>query len=377
VICPTGSIVVKDDTEKVMEAINDPDKVVVVQTAPAVRVALGELFGGATGAIVTPKMVGALKLVGFDRVMDTNFTADLTIWEEATEFLTRLTNNIDMPLLTSCSPGWINFLEMYYPELIKHHSSCKSPQQMFGALAKTFYAQREKLDPAKIVSVSIMPCTAKKFEAKRPEMRASGFQDVDYVLTTRELGKLIKSAGIDLEAVQPQNYDPIMGIGTGAGTIFGNTGGVMEAALRFAYEHVTKETLTQLEFNAVRGLTGLKEAEVDLKGTKIKVAVSHGLANARKVLEAIKAGNPHNWNFIELMACPGGCISGGGQPINHDEDYRVKRTNGLYEDDRHLPLRKSQDNPEVKAIYAEFLKGGPGGPEAHKLLHSHAIHGHH
>ena len=373
VICPTGSIVAKDYTEQVMDAINDPDKVVVVQTAPAVRVALGELFGGDTGAIVTPKMVGALKVLGFDRVLDTNFTADLTIWEEATEFLHRLTNNIDMPLITSCSPGWINFLEMYYPDLVKHHSSCKSPQQMFGALAKTFYAQKEKLDPAKIVSVSIMPCTAKKFEAARPEMRASGFQDVDYVLTTRELGKLLKSAGINLDSVKPQNYDPIMGHGTGAGTIFGNTGGVMEAALRFAYEKVVGETLTQLEFNAVRGLTGLKEAEIDLKSTKIKVAVAHGLANARKVLESIKAGNPNKWHFIEVMACPGGCISGGGQPINHDENYRTKRTNGLYEDDRNLKTRKSQDNPEVKAIYAEFL-GEPGGKKAHELLHSHSCH---
>ena len=373
VICPTGSIVVRDDTEKVMEAIHDPDKVVVVQTAPAVRVALGELFGAQTGSIVTPKMVGALKLLGFDRVLDTNFTADLTIWEEATEFLARLTNNRDMPMITSCSPGWINFLEMYYPDLVKHHSSCKSPQQMFGALAKTFYAQKEKLDPAKIVSVSIMPCTAKKFEAKRPEMRASGFQDVDYVLSTRELGKLIKSAGICLNDVKPQNYDPIMGIGSGAGTIFGNTGGVMEAALRFAYEAVTKDTLSKLEFDVVRGLNGLKEAEIDLKGTKIKVAVAHGLANARQVMEAIKAGNPHKWNFIEVMACPGGCISGGGQPISHDMNYRTKRTNGLYEDDKNLQYRKSQDNPEVKAIYKEFL-GEPGGHKAHELLHSHSVH---
>jgi NADH-quinone oxidoreductase subunit G/NADP-reducing hydrogenase subunit HndD len=372
VICPTGAIVAKDDTEAVMDALSDPDKVVVVQTAPAVRVALGELFGSATGAIVTPKMVGALKVLGFDRVLDTNFTADLTIWEEATEFLTRLNSNKDMPLITSCSPGWINFLEMYYPDYVKHHSSCKSPQQMFGALAKTYYAQKEKLDPAKIVSVSIMPCTAKKFEAQRPEMRSSGFKDVDYVLTTRELGKLIKAAGIALDEVKPQNYDSIMGIGSGAGTIFGNTGGVMEAALRFAYEKVTGETLTQVEFNAVRGLTGIKEAEVDLKSAKIKVAVAHGLANARQIMEAIKAGNPHKWHFIEVMACPGGCISGGGQPINHDLNFRAKRASGLYEDDRNLQYRKSQDNPEVKAIYAEFL-GEPGGKKAHELLHT----GHH
>ena len=375
VICPVGAIVVKDDTEKVLEAINDPDKVVVVQTAPAVRVALGELFGGQTGAIVTQKMVAALKMLGFDRVLDTNFTADLTIIEEATEFLDRLTKNIDMPVLTSCSPGWINFLEMFYPELVKHHSSCKSPQQMFGALAKTFYAEKEKLDPAKIVSVSIMPCTAKKFEATRPEMRSSGYQDVDYVLTTRELGKLIKSAGICLSDIQPQNYDPFMGVGTGAATIFGNTGGVMEAALRTAYEKVSGETLPQLDFTAVRGLAGIKEAEVDLKKAKIKVAVAHGLGNARKVLDSIKAGNPNKWQFIEIMACPGGCISGGGQPINPDSAYRSKRADGLYEDDRTLKYRKSHENPEITAIYADYL-GEPGGEKAHKLLHSHSVHGH-
>jgi iron-only hydrogenase group A len=278
-------------------------------------------------------------------------------------------------MITSCSPGWINFLEMFYPDMIKHHSSCKSPQQMFGALAKTFYAEKQKLDPAKIVSVSIMPCTAKKFEANRPEMRASGYKDVDYVLTTRELGKLIKSAGININEVKPQDYDPIMGEGTGAATIFGVTGGVMEAALRFAYEAVTGETLNQLEFAAVRGLTGIKEAEVDLKGTKVKVAVGHGMGNARQILESIKAGNPNKWNFIEIMGCPGGCISGGGQPISHEMDFRTQRTNGLYEDDKNLPHRKSQDNSEVKAIYAEYL-GKPCGDKSHKLLHSHAIHGH-
>jgi len=368
-ICPTGAIVVKDDTEKVLAAINDPDKVVVVQTAPAVRVALGELFGGRTGAAVTSKMVGALKMLGFDRVLDTNFAADLTIIEEATEFLERLAENRDLPMITSCSPGWINFLEMFYPELVVHHSSCKSPQQMFGALTKTFYAEKEKLDPAKIVSVSIMPCTAKKFEALRPGMRASGYQDVDHVLTTRELGRLLKSAGLNLEEIPPQNYDPLMGLGSGASTIFGNTGGVMEAALRTAYEKVSGECLNQLDFHVVRGLSGVKEAEINLKKAQIKVAVAHGLGNARQVLEALKAGNPHQWAFIEIMACPGGCISGGGQPISRDLNFRAKRAASLYEEDRNLPYRKSHENPEIKALYAEYL-GEPGGEKAHHLLHS-------
>jgi len=371
-ICPTGAITVKDDTEKVMAAINDPDKIVVVQTAPAVRVALGELFGGEPGSIVTGKMVGALKLLGFDRVLDTNFTADLTIMEEATEFLDRLKNGWDMPMITSCSPGWINFLELFYPELVKHHSSCKSPQQMFGALAKTYYAQEQRLDPKKIVSVSIMPCTAKKFEALRPEMRSSGFQDVDYVLTTRELGKLLKSSGIFFNDIQPDEFDSIMGMGTGAGTIFGNTGGVMEAALRTAYEVVTGKTLENVDFNVVRGMGGIREADIDLDGTQIRVAVAHGLGNARQVMEAIKKGNRNRWDFIEVMACPGGCIAGGGQPISNDINFRAKRIAGLYEDDRELPLRKSHENPEIQAIYRDFL-GEPGGHKSHKLLHTHLV----
>jgi NADH-quinone oxidoreductase subunit G/NADP-reducing hydrogenase subunit HndD len=369
-ICPVGAITVKDDTEKVLEAIDDPEKIVIVQTAPSVRVALGEMFGDAPGSIVTGKMVAGLKRLGFDRVLDTNFTADVTIMEEATEFLHRLEKNQNMPMITSCSPGWINFMEMFYPDLIQHHSSCKSPQQIFGALVKTYYAEKENIDPAKIVSVSIMPCTAKKFECTRPEMNASGYQDVDIVLTTRELGKLLKSCGVDFATIKPQAYDPIMGIGTGAGTIFGNTGGVMEAALRTAYEVVTKKTLPAVEFNAIRGMAGLREAEIDLEGTKIKVAIAHGLGNARQVMESIKAGNPRNWNFIEVMACPGGCISGGGQPISHDLNYRSKRIAGLYDDDRHLTLRKSHENPEVKALYDNFLKEGPGGHLSHKLLHT-------
>ncbi|MDR2826841.1 MAG: [FeFe] hydrogenase, group A [Candidatus Adiutrix intracellularis] len=372
VICPTGAITVKDDTEKVMAAINDPDKVVIVQTAPAVRVALGEMFGLEPGSIVTNKMVGALKILGFDRVLDTNFAADLTIMEEATEFLDRFTKKRDIPMITSCSPGWINFLELFYPELTKHHSSCKSPQQMFGAMLKTYYAENQKIDPSKIVSVSIMPCTAKKYEILRPEMRSSGFQDVDYVLTTRELGKLLKSAGISFNDIEPKEYDSIMGVGSGAGTIFGNTGGVMEAALRTAYEVVTKKTLNDLEFTAVRGLTGIREAEIDLGGTKIKVAIAHGLGKARQVMESIKSGNPNKWDFIEVMACSGGCISGGGQPISRDINYRAKRIAGLYQNDRNLKFRKSHENPEIKTAYADYL-GEPGGHKSHKLLHTNLI----
>jgi NADH-quinone oxidoreductase subunit G/NADP-reducing hydrogenase subunit HndD len=368
-ICPVGAITVKDDTEHVLDAINDPEKVVIVQTAPSVRVALGEMFGDAPGSIVTGKMVAGLKRLGFDKVLDTNFTADVTIMEEATEFLHRLESGKDMPMITSCSPGWINFLEMFYPELIHHHSTCKSPQQIFGALVKTYYAKKENIDPAKIVSVSIMPCSAKKYECTRPEMNASGFQDVDYVLTTRELGRLLKSYGVSFNDLPPQPYDPVMGIGTGAGTIFGNTGGVMEAALRTAYEVVTKKTLPALEFNTIRGMGGLREAEIDLDGTKLKVAIAHGLGNARQVMESIKSGNPRKWQFIEVMACPGGCISGGGQPISRDINYRAKRIAGLYDDDRHLTLRKSHENPEVKQLYEEFLKE-PCGHLSHKLLHT-------
>lgn len=373
VICPTGAITVKDDTEKVMAAIIDPDKIVICQTAPAVRVALGEMFGGQPGDIVTGKMVGALKRLGFDKVLDTNFTADLTIMEEATEFLDRLKNGFDMPMITSCSPGWINFLELFYPDMVKYHSSCKSPQQMFGALVKTYYAKEKRIDPSKIVSVSIMPCTAKKYEALRPEMRSSGYQDVDYVLTTRELGQLLKSAGIDdLNHVDTAEYDSLMGVGTGAGTIFGNTGGVMEAALRTAYEVVTGKTLEDVDLKMVRGKAGIREAEIDLDGTKIKVAVAHGLGNARKIMEAIKHGNRDRWDFIEIMACQGGCIGGGGQPITFDVNFRAKRIAGLYQDDRDLPLRKSHENPEVIAIYRDFL-GSAGGHMSHKLLHTHLV----
>jgi NADH-quinone oxidoreductase subunit G/NADP-reducing hydrogenase subunit HndD len=369
VICPVGAIAVNDHTEPVIAAINDPNKIVVVQTAPATRVALGEAFGREPGSIVTGQMVAALRRLGFDRVLDTNFAADVTIMEEATEFLHRLEKNQDLPMITSCSPGWINFMEMFYPELTRHHSTCKSPQQIFGALVKTYYAQRETIDPAKIVSVSIMPCTAKKFERQRPEMNASGFNDGDYVCTTSELARLIKSSGIDLASLKPEPFDPVMGQSTGAASIFGLTGGVMEAALRTAYETVTKKTLENVEFEAVRGMEGIREAEIDLDGVIVKVAVAHGLSRARYIMESIKAGNPNGYNFIEVMACPGGCVAGGGQPINRDASFRAKRINGLYEDDRDRNIRKSHENPEVQTLYRDFLKE-PCGHLSHELLHT-------
>jgi len=368
--CPTSAITIKNDIDRVMAAIADPKKHVVVQTAPAVRVALGELFGQEPGSIVTGKMVAALRLLGFDRVWDTNFSADLTIMEEGHELIHRIRNKGVMPMITSCSPGWINFLEMFYPELLGHHSSAKSPQQMFGALAKTYYPQKAGIDPKDIVSVSIMPCTAKKGEALRPEMRSSGYQDVDLVLTTRELGRMIKEAGLDLNSLEPEKYDPYMGIGTGAATIFGTTGGVMEAALRTAKEVLDGKPLDNVDFKECRGLTGIKEAEVEMGGMKVKIAIAHGLGNARKICDDLMAGNPNGWHFIEVMACPGGCISGGGQPISADPQFRTKRMNGLYTDDLQLPLRKSHENPEITAIYKDFL-GEPLGHKAHELLHTH------
>lgn len=368
--CPTSAITIKNDIDRVRAAIADPSKHVVVQTAPAVRVALGELFGQEPGTIVTGKMVAALRLLGFDRVWDTNFSADLTIMEEGHELIHRMTNKGVMPMITSCSPGWINFLEMFYPELMGHHSSAKSPQQMFGTMAKTYYPEKSGIPAKDIVSVSIMPCTAKKAEALRPEMRSSGYQDVDLVLTTRELGQMIKEAGLDLTHLEEEKYDPYMGVGTGAATIFGVTGGVMEAALRTAKEILDKKPLDKVEFQECRGLDGIKEAEVELGGQKIKIAISHGLGNARKVCDALMAGNPNGWQFIEVMACPGGCVSGGGQPISTDVRFRSKRIAGLYTDDEQHTLRKSHENPEIKAIYNDFL-GEPLGPKAHDLLHTH------
>jgi len=367
-VCPTGALYEKDSIADVWAALGDPDKHVVVQTAPATRVAVGETYGLPPGSIVTGKMVAGIRRLGFDRVFDTDFTADLTIMEEGHEFIERLTKGGVLPMITSCSPGWIKFIEHFYPDLLPNLSTCKSPQQMFGALAKTYYAQKAGVDPSKIYSVSVMPCTAKKFECERPEMRDSGHKDVDAVLTTRELGRMFKEAGIDFERLPEEDYDDPLGVSTGAAVIFGATGGVMEAALRTAYEVTTGETLKDVNFTAVRGLDGVKEASVNLKGTEIRVAVAHGLANARKVLDRVRAGD-RGWHFIEIMCCPGGCIGGGGQPIPTDLEVRRRRIEGIYTADERMVIRKSHENPAIKAIYAEFL-GKPLGHKSHELLHT-------
>jgi len=385
--CPTGALVEKNYIEEVWSAIADKDKYVVVQTAPAVRVGLGEELGFDPGERVTGKMVAALKRLGFDAVMDTDFTADLTIMEEGTELLTRLKGalvdknpDIKLPMATSCSPGWIKFIEHMYPEYLGNLSTCKSPQQMFGALVKTYYAKARKIEPDKIVSVSIMPCTAKKFEASRPEMHDSGYRDVDYVLTTRELAIMIKQAGIDFMKLNDMHYDRLMGESTGAGVIFGATGGVMEAALRTAYELVTGREVPfeNLNISPVRGMDGVKEASVKiekplpewsfLEGVELKCAVAHGLVNAKAVMDAIKSGKA-SYHFIEFMACPGGCLGGGGQPIPTSPEIRKRRAEAIYAEDAGMPLRKSHQNPEVVKIYKDFL-GKPLGEKSHHLLHT-------
>jgi NADH-quinone oxidoreductase subunit G/NADP-reducing hydrogenase subunit HndD len=368
-VCPTAAIHERDETDKVWAALADPEKHVVVQTAPAVRVSIGEMFGLEPGSIVTGKLVAALRRLGFDKVFDTDFSADLTIMEEGNELIHRLQNGGRLPLITSCSPGWIKFIEHFYPNLLPNLSTCKSPQQMFGALAKTYYAQKEGIDPARIFVVSIMPCTAKKYEAGRPEMNSSGYRDVDVVLTTRELGRMLKQAGIDFESLPEEDYDAPLGISTGAGVIFGATGGVMEAALRTAYELVTGATLFSLDFEEVRGLEGVKEASVNLAGTELKVAVAHGLGNARKVLDAV-VNKEKEYHFIEIMCCPGGCIGGGGQPVPVDNEIRARRIAAIYQVDRQMPLRKSHENPAVQALYREFL-GEPLSHKSHELLHTH------
>lgn len=368
-VCPTGAIVEKDDTQKVLDALQDPQKHVIVQVAPSVRVALGDAFGLEPGAIVTGQMVTALKLLGFDKVFDTNFGADLTIMEEGHEFLHRLENGGVLPMMTSCSPGWVNYMEKHFPECIGHLSSAKSPMSMFGAIAKTYYADKAGLRPQEIVAVSIMPCTAKKFEAARPEMGRDGYQDVDVVLTTRELIKLIKYVGLSIGKLPEQDFDSPLGLSTGAGAIFGATGGVMEAALRTVYEKVTGKPLEKLDFMEVRGFEGIKECIVSLPGREVRIAVAHTLKNARIIMEQVKKGvSPYD--FIEIMACPGGCIGGGGQPIGTTNAIRKKRMAALYEIDRNLPLRKSHENPDIQTLYKEFL-GEPLGEKAHELLHTH------
>lgn len=368
--CPVGALKEADNTEDVWAAIANPDKVVLVQTAPAVRVALGEEFGMPIGTLVTGKMAAALRRMGFDKVFDTDFAADLTIMEEATELLGRINNGGKLPMITSCSPGWIKFCEHNYPDFLDNLSTCKSPHEMMGAVLKSYYAQLNNVDPAKIVTVSVMPCTAKKYEADRPEM----FDDVDYVITTRELARMIKQAGIDFKNLEDEGFDSIFGDSTGAALIFGATGGVMEAALRTANDVLSGKDMTEIEYTQVRGLQGIKEATVNLGGHELNVAVVHGTGNARALLDSIRSGEK-TYHFIEIMACPGGCVSGGGQPIVSAQekmrvDPRKLRAEAIYAGDRELPLRKSHQNPSVQKLYKEFL-GEPNSEKAHKLLHTH------
>lgn len=371
--CPTGAIYEKDDTAKVLEAINDPEKFVVVHTAPSIRVTLGECFGMHIGTNVQGKMVAALRRLGFDKVFDTDFGADLTIVEEANEFLGRVQNGGVLPMITSCSPGWIKYCEHYYPDMLDHLSTCKSPQQMSGAIIKTWYAEKMGIDPKDIVVVGIMPCTAKKFETKRDDQAASGYPDVDYSLTTRELGRMIESAGIYFKHLPDEEFDNPLGDSTGAAVIFGATGGVMEAALRTAVEKLSGEELKSLDFTEVRGTDGIKEASYTVNGMEVKVCVVSGLANANTIMEKVKNGTA-DYHFIEIMGCPGGCVNGGGQSIQHAVvrnfvDLRARRAAALYEADKDMPLRKSHESEAVKRLYAEFL-GEPGSHKAHEVLHT-------
>lgn len=372
-VCPTGALSEKDNTAEVLDAIADSSKHVVVQTAPAVRASLGEAFGMPIGTNVEGKMVAALRRLGFDKVFDTNFAADLTIMEEANEFLDRFKNGGVLPMITSCSPGWVKYCEHYYPDMIEHLSTCKSPQQMFGAITKTYYAEKMGIKPEDIVMVSIMPCTAKKFEIGRDDESAAGLPDVDYALTTRELARMIQRCGINFNSLPDEDYDLPLGMSSGAGVIFGATGGVMEAALRTAVEKLTGEELKQLDFTDVRGVEGIKEAVYNVAGTNIKVAVASGLANAHELLEKVLAGEA-DYHFIEIMGCPGGCVNGGGQiqqpaSIRNFNDLRALRAKALYDLDKSRTVRKSHENPAIKELYAEFL-GEPGSHKSHELLHT-------
>ena len=371
--CPVGALYEKDDTKKVWDLLRDPSKHVVVQPAPAVRAALGEEFGLPMGTSVTGKMASALKRLGFDKVFDTDFGADLTIMEEANELVERIKNGGVLPMITSCSPGWIKYCETYHPDFLPNLSSCKSPHEMLGAMVKTYYAEKAGIDPKDIAVVSVMPCTAKKFEAARPELGHNGLADVDVVITTRELARMIKEANIEFERLPDGDFDSLMGESTGAAVIFGATGGVMEAALRTAYETITGEKLEDVEFHAVRGIEGIKEATINIGGTDVNVAVANGTGNATKLLERVKNGEK-KYTFLEVMACPGGCVNGGGQPIvsaetKMDVDVRVERAKALYGEDVAKPLRKSHENAEIKQIYADFLDK-PGSHLAHELLHT-------
>ena len=371
--CPVGALTEKDGTEAVWRKLKDEETYVVVQTAPAVRVALGEEFGMEIGTNVTGKMVTALKRLGFDKVFDTNTGADFTIMEEGTEFIERLNNNGVLPMITSCSPGWINYCEKNYPDQLEHLSSCKSPHTMFGALVKSYFAEKNNIDPSKIFVVSVMPCIAKKYEITREDMAGAGYPDVDAVITTRELARMIKQAHIDFTSLEDSKFDDPMGEATGAAAIFGTTGGVMEAALRTVAEVVTGEKLENLDFEDVRGKEGIKKATVTLAGKEIKVAVASGLKNARKVMDEVRAGTA-DYQFIEIMACPGGCVMGGGQPIHTSKerasiDIRKKRADALYTADEKSVIRKSHENPVLQKIYKDYL-GEPGGHKAHELLHT-------
>ena len=381
-VCPTGAIVEVDDTDRVFEEIANPEKIVLVQTAPAIRVGIGEAMGMAPGSLVTGKMVAGLRRLGFNKVFDTQFAADLTIMEEGYELIGRIKNKGVLPMITSCSPGWVKFAEHFYPESLAHLSSCKSPQQMFGSIAKTYYAAKMGIDPRKIVVVSVMPCTAKKYEAKRPEMmnafeywkdkkawsQDDEFFDVDYVLTTRELSRMFKESGIQFASLPEEEFDHPLGESTGASVIFGATGGVMEAALRTAYEVITGSKLFDINFTSVRGMEGIKEAQVEMNGLTVKVAVAHTLKNARVLFDQIQKGESP-YTFIEVMTCPGGCLGGGGQPIPTTWEIRKQRAVSIYQEDLNKPLRKSHENPQIAALYQEFLKE-PLGDLSHHLLHT-------
>lgn len=371
--CPTGALHEKETINDVWMKLKDPDTYVIAQTAPAVRVALGEEFGMPIGTNVTGKMITSLKRLGFDKVFDTNTGADFTIMEEANEFIERFQKNDNLPMITSCSPGWVKYIEMNYPELLPHLSTCKSPHQMFGALLKTYYAQKEGIDPKKIYVVSVMPCIAKKFERQRPEMKNEGLYDVDNVITTRELSRMIKQANIEFTKLEDSEFDSPMGEATGAAAIFGTTGGVMEAALRTAQDTLTGKDLEKIDFEQVRGGDGIKKATVNIDGKDIKVVAASGLANAKKILEEIKSGKA-DYQFVEIMACPGGCVMGGGQPIKTSKirsevDVRKLRADALYSIDEKSRIRKSHENPIIKKIYAEYLEK-PGSYRAEKLLHT-------
>ncbi|WP_312031687.1 NADH-dependent [FeFe] hydrogenase, group A6 [Hujiaoplasma nucleasis] len=368
-VCPTGALAETNDSPKVWRALNNPDKHVIVQVAPAVRAAIGEEFGYEPGTILTGKVVSGLKRLGFDQIFDTNFGADLTIIEEATELVDRIQNNKTLPMLTSCCPAWVQFIEHQFPELLDVPSSCKSPHEMVGILAKTYYAKEKNLDPKDIVMVSIMPCTAKKAEAAREELNKDGISDVDYVLTTRELARMFKEASIDFKKLPEGEFDQLLGESTGAAAIFGTTGGVIEAATRTAYEMITGKELKEVTFEQFRGLEGIREAKVQIGDLELNIGIAHGLGNARKILEDIRDGKSH-FHAIEIMACPGGCIGGGGQPYHHGHtDILLKRQQALYDLDKSMPRRKSHENEMVLKLYKDFLEK-PGSHIAHELLHT-------